>query len=261
MNVQTKPAQLTIPELPPIAVLHDGANQSQNVLAMIERVTSLPNLDTTTLMELFNLQMKIMAKNAEISFNAAISRLVFPAIVQKSAIKHNQNLISTYAKYEDIDAVIRPIYTAEGFSLSFDCDTVDGKVMVFGTLSHKDGHSRTAKMQLPLDTGGAKSNIQAMGSTITYAKRYLAGMLLNFVTCRNDNDGVDTSVISIEEAAEMDLMIVQVGANKKLFLDYMGVEDVRAIRTVDKAKAINALNSKAAENKKAADKKAKEASK
>ncbi|WP_396584252.1 ERF family protein [Bartonella grahamii] len=41
----------------------------------------------------------------------------------------------------------------------------------------------------PFDATGSKNNIQAVGSTLTYARRYLLGMLLNVARKEDDTDG------------------------------------------------------------------------
>jgi hypothetical protein len=41
-------------------------------------------------------------------------------------------------------------------------------------LSHELGHSEETTMTLPLDTSGSKNNVQAVGSSTSYGKRYTA---------------------------------------------------------------------------------------
>ncbi|WP_375622766.1 MULTISPECIES: ERF family protein [unclassified Bartonella] len=45
------------------------------------------------------------------------------------------------------------------------------------------------KRIFPFDATGSKNNIQAVGSTLTYARRYLLGMLLNVARKEDDTDG------------------------------------------------------------------------
>jgi hypothetical protein len=44
-------------------------------------------------------------------------------------------------------------------------------------------------MTLPLDTSGSKNNVQAVGSSTSYGKRYTATLLLNIRTKGEDDDG------------------------------------------------------------------------
>src|SRR5581483_8370196 len=110
--------------------------------------------------------------------------------------------------------------------------------------SHKDGHSRTASVPLALDTSGGKNNIQAMGSTTSYGRRYTMCMLLNIVTVGEDDDGKGIEFVSNEQAVEIDQMIGKVKADKTKFLQVMGVDDVRHIRANEHKKAIALLKKK-----------------
>lgn len=236
-----------------VAVQQEGETETwqkidaiTGILAVIERAATNPQIDPDKMQKLLDMQLIIMERQAKIEFDEAMAKLQpnLPVISHKSQIKHNEKVISTYTKYEDIDPIIRPLYTAEGFSISFDTKQVDGKTLVVGTLSHKRGHSKTAEMALPLDTSGAKNNIQAMGSTISYGKRYVVGMLLNIVTKGEDDDGASVSFLDTEKAAEIDLLISQSGADRAKFLAFMGVDDVRHIRAAEYKKAMNALKAK-----------------
>lgn len=180
--------------------MNEIVKSEPSVLEIIDRIASDPNTDVAKLEKMLELQERIMAKNAEIAFNGAMSRLDFPIIKHTAKIEHSGKLISTYTRYEDIDKIIRPIYLKEGFSLSFDSrNNEDKSVTYIGTLSHKDGHSKTAQMILPADTSGAKNSIQAIGSTISYAKRYLVQMLFNLVTEGQDDDAQTAEVILVTD--------------------------------------------------------------
>lgn len=222
--------------------------QTSGILSVIERVALDPNVDVSKLERLLEMQERIMGKQAEIEFNLAMTRLQpkLKPIKHTAKIKHNDKLISTYTKYEDIDKEIRPLYSEEGFSISFNSKVKEGgKTTYYATLSHKDGHSKTAEMELPSDTSGAKNAIQAIGSTVSYAKRYLVSMLLNITTEGEDDDAQSVNtVVTIEQAAEIDVKIKDVGADKDKFLTFMGVKDVRDIRAGDYQKAMNALKAK-----------------
>jgi hypothetical protein len=219
------------------------------MLSIIEGAVKNPEVDVEKMRALLDMQERIFAKNAEIAFNQAMARLqpILPVIRHDKSIQHNNKLISKYASYEAIDEQIRPLYTSEGFSLSFNSKKhEDGTVTYYGTLSHRDGHSRTAEMDLPSDASGAKNAIQAKGSTISYAKRYLITMLLNLVTSGEDDDGKAGGAQPITEAQvkEIEELAEQVGADLPAFLKYMGADEVASIPSRDYGKALNALNAK-----------------
>jgi len=233
-----------VPNQLPDTVVADNA-----MLSVIERVACDPNSDVEKLEKMLDMQERILAKNAEIAFNQAMARLQpkLP-VIKKSSKAHN----STYAKYEDIDPKIRPLYTSEGFSISFNSKREGDLTYYYGTLKHSEGHSVTAEIDLPNDTSGSKNPIQAKASTITYAKRYLLTMLLNIVTTDEDDDGATGGAKLITEQEEKVLLdlIKRSGADKKKFLAHMKVDELNSLPSSQFKKAENALMAKIRAGKK-----------
>lgn len=219
-----------------------------NMVAVIERAAINPDVGINKMQQLLDMQERIMAKNAEAAFNQAMAKLQpeMP-VIERSAKGHN----SKYAKYEDIDEQLRPLYTAHGFSVSFTSRKDGQDVIYFGTLRHVDGHAEIAQIDLPADSGGSKNAIQAKASTMTYAKRYLLTMLLNVVTKDEDDDGDrgGATVLDNEIAAGIDQRINELpdaAEYKPKFLSYMKVKAVNDIRARDLQKAEIALKAKEA---------------
>lgn len=218
-------------------------------MAVIERAASNPDVDIAKMQQLLDMQERILTKQGEISFNQAMARLQPQMPVIKRGKKADK---SYYARYEDIDPVIRPLYTAEGFSLSFTSKREGDVVTYYGTLHHVDGHKVTAEIDLPADKSGSKNDIQAKASTMTYAKRYLLTMLLNVVTADEDDDGHKggTKTIETAKAAELDNRIRKLKDAKEYlpkFLSYMKVGAILEIPQRDLQKAETALKAKEAE--------------
>jgi len=140
---------------------------------------------------MLDLQERIYNKNAQIEFNRAMASMQseLPVIKKEGEIVVNGQVRSKYAKFEDILTIVRPVMKASGFAMSFKVDTADGKVKVTGTLMHKTGHTENTTMELPVDTSGSKNNVQGLGSSIQYGKRYVLCALLNIATS-DDDDGV-----------------------------------------------------------------------
>lgn len=229
--------------------------QSGGILAVIERAAINPDIDVTKMMALLDMQERIMAKNAESAFNDAMTRLqeAMPRITKDGNIEFvdnkNNHRKTPFATYENIDKAIRPLMIAEGFSIAFNSEWGESGATIHATLSHRDGHSRKASIRLPLDSSGSKNSLQAMGSTISYGKRYLVTMMLNIVTEGEDNDGDDAhQFIDTEQAATLDTMILETKANRASFLKYIGAESVQKILASDYQKALNALKAKEKQN-------------
>jgi hypothetical protein len=184
-----------------------------NVLSAIERAATNPDVDIAKMQQLLDIQERVMAKQAEMSFNAAMGRLQqhLPTIKHDAKLVHRNKatgkdeVISTYARYETIDRQIRKLYTKEGFSLSFSSRrNQDGSTTYLAKLSHADGHSQMAEMVLPADAGGAKNAIQAIASTVSYAKRYLVAMHFNLVTEGEDDDGKEAAADPAKKQSKFD---------------------------------------------------------
>lgn len=219
--------------------------QDTSFLTLLDKALSKEDFNTDTLSKMLDMQERIMTKNAEMAFNNAMSEMQpkLP-IIQKSKKAHNSN----YAPYEEIEKQVRPIYTKYGFSIGYNSKSENGDITFYGTLSHKDGHSKTAEIQLKADTSGSKNDIQAMGSSVSYAKRYLLGMLLNVVTADDDNDGNSFEYINDAQIAELDRLIEETKSNEVGFLSTMKVDYMGEIKKSDYKKAFNLLNGKLAKN-------------
>lgn len=213
--------------------------QQPTMMEVIRDAISKPDFNPENMKALLEMQKDIKKVQAEIDFNEAMARLqpVLPQI-HKKAKGHN----CTYAKYEDVDRITRPLYTAEGFSIAFN---TKGNIH-FGTISHVGGHSKTVEIEFPPDTSGNKAAIQAKISSLSYAKRNLLQMLLNIVTTGEDNDGADSGeVVSNEQAVEIDQLVISTKTDKKRFFEYMKVDDIQSIRAGDYQKAMILLKAAA----------------
>lgn len=230
--------------------------QSNTMIDIIAKAASDPNVDVTKLEKLLDMQERIMEKQAEIDFNEALARIskLMPRIVKGGTVgykedKNNKNSATIeafkFARYEDIDKAVRPLLEAEGFSLSFDTVMKDGGgVVMTGTLAHKSGHKRCASLPLALDVSGGKNNIQAMGSTTSYGRRYTMCMLLNIVTVGEDDDATSAEFVTHEQAVEIDVLARKVGANIPAFLKWIGAESIQEIPAKNYAKAMKELKRK-----------------
>lgn len=157
-------------------------------------------IDPARIGALMDLQIKAEDRWAEKEFNAAFARLVpqMPRLVKRGNIPKNGGNIK-FCTIEDMDAQIRPLYTAEGFTLSFySKPTTDGIIRV-AKLRHVAGHSETSEMQLPPDTGPGRNQVQSLGSSMSYADRYLTRGVFNLIMIGEDNDGNGAPVKPIDK--------------------------------------------------------------
>lgn len=128
-----------------------------------------------------------MAAIAEMPVITKDGRIIIPANSQKGTPEREQG---RFAKLEDIDRVVKPIALRHNIAYSWDVGDDGGVPKVFIELSHANGFVwRSAGMRLPLDTSGAKNNVQGAGSAVTYGKRYTLCAAFNIQTEGADDDG------------------------------------------------------------------------
>lgn len=177
------------------------ANDAGNFIGMIERVAANKDVDVTKLEKLLDMQERIMSKNAEMAFNRdmALMQAELPTITEKGEIKVNDVVRSKYARFEDINEAVKPVLQKHGFAVNFKTDTTGGTVKVTGILTHREGHRETTDMMLPVDVSGSKNPVQAIGSSVSYGKRYVMEALLN-LTSRGQDDDAQTAMAAGEFA-------------------------------------------------------------
>ena len=102
---------------------------------------------------------------------------------------------SKYASHAALDRVLRPIYTANGFSLSF--NTGDGAppnhVRVLCDVAHVDGFEKQFHIDIPADGKGAEgidvmTKTHAAVSAVSIGIRALLRMIFNIVIERREDD-------------------------------------------------------------------------
>lgn len=176
------------------------------MISVISRAASDPSVDIEKLERLMAMKERMDAKDAETAFNDAMSDAQ-ARMRPISADLTNPQTRSKYASYAKLDGKLRPIYTDSGFSLSFDTDDSpkEDHVRVLCYVSHKSGHTRTYKADMPVDGKGAKGNdvmtkTHAFGSGTSYGMRYLLKMIFNVAVGEDDNDGNNGDVPDQKES-------------------------------------------------------------
>lgn len=103
----------------------------------------------------------------------------------------------SYADLGDMADALYPRLTALGIAFVCAPDVVDGRPVLRGTLRHVSGQDVTGT--LPLEGGRTP---QAMGSSITYARRYLLGALTGLVADEDDDGNTATAGQHADREAE-----------------------------------------------------------
>lgn len=248
MSAAKKAAEITeIKQGPLTTVPAEGAD----IMSMIQIAMSRPDFPVATIERMFDLYQRSEAEKARKAYYAALALMQpkLPIIEKKGTIKTNekdqsgkktgqQKDMAKYALWEDIVEGITPILAEHGFSLFFinEQPTPD-RIVTICNLAHREGHKETSSVALPIDSTGAKNNVQGWGSSISYGKRYSAGALLNLTARGEDDDGTAAGIendatLSDEQIATLRKLLEETKTKEAAFLHHITktetLEEVRA---------------------------------
>lgn len=158
---------------------------------VVERLAANPSVDVVKLERIIALQERILAHQAKAAFDAAFAALQgdLPVVVERGKTDK-----AKYATLEDIIETARPILARHHFSLSHRTEWPgNGLVKIVGILAHEQGHEKTSEFLTAADTSGSKNAVQALGSAMSYGRRYTTLDLLGIVTRWQDDDGIGSA--------------------------------------------------------------------
>jgi hypothetical protein len=142
-----------------------------------------------------------------------------------------------HAPLEEIDKHLRPLLAEEEMDLSYSDEPWDGGgILIRGRLKHlPSGHYGDSFMPAPLDTTGGKSNVQAVGSTNSFLRRYVACNIFNIVVVGDDDDGTGGTIDEAQTRTILELIKkAKVGPK---FLKYMRARSVEESGSLEVAVA------------------------
>ena len=224
-----------------------GASEAAALISMIERAAANPDIDIDRIERMYAMYERAAARNARSAFDQALADMQpnLPVIDKTAEIKHGEKLIAKYARWEDIAVPVTRVLAQHGFSLSFKVAQEDTRVVVTAILAHREGHREETSFPFPVDSGPGRSAIQAVGSSISYGKRYAAGLLLNIITKGEDDDGkaagIEDKLISDDQADELRTLLTQKRIPVDKFLQYMKAESISDVLAKDYARAKTAI--------------------
>lgn len=223
-------------------------SEATAVFQIIERAARDPNVDIDKMERLIAMQERMQASRAKTAYAAALAEMQpdLPVVGRRGKITVRKKDASgertgdvqqatPYALWEDINDAIKPVLAKHRFALSFKVgNAADGKITVTGILSHADGHQEETTISLPHDSTGSKNAVQAVGSTTSYGKRYTAGLLLNFTSRGEDDDGKAgggdaDGPITDEQVKRILALITETKTDEAAFLKWLDLERVEDI--------------------------------
>lgn len=245
----TDAAIATRPEAPPPAVTEAPGS----LINFVAQAVRDPNIDVAKLKALLEMQRELVADDARGQFIRAMSaaQAEIQPVVRDT---ENTQTQSMYAKLETVDAAIRPIYIAHGFSLSFDEEPgSDGNMLIVCEASHTAGHSKKYRLHAPPDTMGpkgapTKTVLHGRGSTITFLRRYLTCNIFNVVLRNQDDDGrlAGMEFISAAQVEELQKLIAETHSDETKFLQHFEIAHLGNLTVGNLTRARNALLQKKA---------------
>src|SRR5437868_14441477 len=224
------------------------SDSPSRVFGLIERVALDPRADVEKLERVMRMYERLKAKEAELAYNSAKGRILknlsrIKIVKNRSAVyqiekgKPSKGASFKYAPLEEIDKHLRPLLVEEEMDLSYsDEPREDGGILIRGRLQHlPSGHFEDSFMPAPLDTTGGKSDVQAVGSTNSFLRRYIACNIFNIVVVGDDDDGAGGTIDESQTKTILDLMIkAKVGPK---FLKYMKAGSVEEAGSLEAAVA------------------------
>jgi len=211
----------------------DPQAQTMALVSVIERAAHSKDVDVEKMERLLAMQERILARDAVMQFNTAMAEMQseLPEITERGKIKIHNEVRSTYATFEDINDAVKPILQKHGFAMTFRTEVKENQITVTGVLMHRAGHREETSLPLPSDTSGSKNTVQAIGSSVSYGKRYVMSALLNITTRGEDDDGgaAGTQYINEEQVANLTTLLDEVGADKGAFNRYFKIESIEKL--------------------------------
>jgi len=246
LTPETEPGERPVGPLLPTP----PTDSPSTVLALIERVALDPRADVAKLERMMTMYERLKAKEAQLAFNAAKGRILkklagIKIVKNRSVLYEIENgkpqkgtyEAFKYAPLEEIDKHLRPLLAEEDMDLSYsDEPRQGGDIQIRGRLKHlPGGHYEDSFLPAPPDTTGGKSNVQAVGSTNSFLRRYIACNIFNIVVVGDDDDGIGGTIDEAQTTTIVDLIKkAKVGPK---FLKYMKAQSVADAGSLEAAVA------------------------
>lgn len=222
-------------------------NSPVNVmLSAIQKGATLEQVEK--MMDLQDRWEKTQAKKAyDTAFAAFKAEAV--TIIKGKSVTDGPLKGKSYDELHDVVNAVTPALSAHGLSSWWKL-TKDEKDWMEVTcyLRHVGGHEESVSMGGPPDAGGAKNAIQARASTKTYLERYTLKGITGLSAQNDDTDGnaaiATGGLITDDQAANLEALAEEVGADKPKFLKYMGVPEFGRIQAKNFTRAVQVLEKK-----------------
>jgi len=132
-------------------------------------------------------------------YSAALAEFqarVQPVVKATHRVVDRQGNTIDYASLADIRRHVDPVLHDLGLTLSYDTEDVGGEPYAMVKLTHRGGHTETARLPFrAAKPPGASNDAQAIGSGQTYAMRYLTVAILGLWFVDADTDAEPAATV------------------------------------------------------------------
>lgn len=109
---------------------------------------------------------------------------------------YNPHFKSSFSSLKDLIKASRPALTKHGLSIAQYPDSQDGNNYLVTTMLHASGETLSGKCLIQLKD---PTDIQKLGSAISYAKRYAYSSICGLATSEGDDDGNSISEVQVKQ--------------------------------------------------------------
>ncbi len=163
-------------------------------------------------------------------------------------ISKDKKNIQYGSRYTSIGNLVNTVNAAMapfGLNASWDFDQSEG-IKVTCILAHTLGHTESVSLCGPPDDSGKKNSLQQIKSTNTYLRKETFEAVTGVVTSDTDDDDGNGAVDTITEkqAADLEALITEIGADREAFLQYCKVKSIDVLPARKFKFALQALEDK-----------------
>jgi len=225
--------------------IHDANNRAmvemapvsiEVLVAQIAQSDSMTTEKVEVIERLVALMERREAQQRKERFQEALRlcQMEMPRVEKNGLIALKSGGIS-YARLEDLDACIRPIYQGHGFSVAFDAPMAaeGGKIRNVARFSCA-GHTETIEITAAASNRSAGNltltDAQKVKQTITECRRHLLEMFFNVITVGADEVPKDDPITE-DQALDIHVQLTDIKADMAKFyrlFDVTRLEDLRA---------------------------------
>lgn len=183
-----------------------------NLLSSIVAASRDPAVDAGKMKAMADLAIQLQRHEQEQQFNRDLNAalIAMPVITKAGRIVippkdgNPGRVQGHFARFEDLNAVVKPILAQNNLAITFDLGS-DGLIpSCIPVLRHTNGWVWIGRpLSAPIDESGAKNKTQGVGSTTSYLKRYTMCAALNIVVESEDDDANGGQMLMPQERSNL----------------------------------------------------------